>query len=190
MELKNYKGATCASCGILVSIGSKRGFCRNCYPRRRLSTLEKETISARMMGNVNGSFITEENRKKISLMQKGNKWCVGRKPWNKDKPYEQIRGDKHPNWKGGISPLNKIFRHSVEYKLWRKAVFVRDDYTCVLCTVRSSKGNPVVLNADHIKAFSLFPELRLELSNGRTLCVPCHKKTPNFAGRIHRHAVI
>lgn len=42
-------------------------------------------------------------------------------------------------------------------------------------------GYTVVLNADHIKPFAYFPELRLELSNGRTLCVECHRKTPTFA---------
>ena len=28
--------------------------------------------------------------------------------------------------------------------------------------------------------FSLFPELRLAIDNGRVLCVPCHKKTYSY----------
>jgi len=72
----------------------------------------------------------------------------------------------------GKSTINNRIRKSKEYKLWRTAVFERDDYTCIWCGIR---GN--YLNADHIKPFALFPELRFAIDNGRTLCVDCHKKT-------------
>jgi hypothetical protein len=36
------------------------------------------------------------------------------------------------------------------------------------------------LNVDHIKPFSLFPELRFDIKNGRTLCLLCHTKTDTF----------
>ena len=63
-------------------------------------------------------------------------------------------------------------------KEWRLAVYARDNYHCVLCNAVGVK-----LNADHIKGVAEHPELRLELSNGRTLCVPCHLKTPNYGMR-------
>lgn len=66
-------------------------------------------------------------------------------------------------------------RESVAYYQWRKAVFERDNYTCMICHARG--GN---LNAHHIKEFAKYPELRFEIANGITLCVPCHQKRHNY----------
>jgi hypothetical protein len=85
-----------------------------------------------------------------------------------------ISGDKNPNWRGGKTLEGQLLRTTNAYKIWRTAVYSRDNYTCVWCRV---KGNGKNLNADHIKPFWSHPELRLEVSNGRTLCVDCHKKT-------------
>ena len=55
-------------------------------------------------------------------------------------------------------------------------VFKRDNFKCVLCGDKKG-GN---IEADHIKDFALYPELRLDINNGRTLCKSCHKKTDNY----------
>jgi len=93
------------------------------------------------------------------------------------------RKEKHPRWNGGINLLNENSRKSPEYKLWRKQVFERDDYTCQECGARSGDGITVILRADHIKPFALYPELRFNLNNGRTLCDSCHRKTDTFGWR-------
>lgn len=80
-------------------------------------------------------------------------------------------GERHWLWKGGVTSTNKKIRQSHEYKEWRNSVFKRDDYTCVNCGKRGG-----VINADHIKPFSLFPELGFDLNNGRTLCKDCHTR--------------
>jgi hypothetical protein len=105
-------------------------------------------------------------------------------PWNKGKPYFQLRGENHFNWKGGITELNHKIRTSLEYKLWRIAVFERDNYTCQGCKKRGSTE----IHADHIKPFSLYPNLRFVPNNGRTLCIDCHKNTDTYGGRIQKWA--
>jgi 5-methylcytosine-specific restriction endonuclease McrA len=72
-------------------------------------------------------------------------------------------------------------RQSKEYYHWRKQVFKRDNYTCVFCNEKGGR-----LNADHIKSFAIYPDLRLDINNGRTLCVECHKKTDTFGGKTQK----
>ena len=96
------------------------------------------------------------------------------------KPRLSHRGENHHNWQGGITPLNKQARNCLEYKIWRRAVFERDNFTCQHCGIKGC-----YLHADHIKPFALFPELRLAIDNGRTLCVKCHRKTDTFAGKSY-----
>lgn len=76
--------------------------------------------------------------------------------------------------KNGVTKhqIDRAERYSVRASDWRKSVFKRDNYTCQICLQRGK-----YLEADHIKPWAYFPELRFELSNGRTLCRPCHDKT-------------
>lgn len=78
----------------------------------------------------------------------------------------------------GLTPIHERIRKSLQYENWRKSVFERDLYTCQICGEVGGK-----LNADHIKRFSEYPELRLELSNGRTLCESCHRLTETYGNR-------
>src|SRR5688500_14947091 len=40
---------------------------------------------------------------------------------------------------------------SPEHRVWRKAVFQKDDYTCQSCGARSRAGDPVYLHAHHVR---------------------------------------
>jgi hypothetical protein len=85
---------------------------------------------------------------------------------------EMVSGSKGCKWKGGVTPLNAVIRHSKEYVDWRQSVFDRDDYTCQKCNVRGGQ-----IHAHHIQLFSTHPHLRFDVDNGTTLCIPCHRKT-------------
>ena len=114
----------------------------------------------------------------------------GKQAWNKGKSNYWFNGDKNPNWKGGITPTNQVIRHSLEYKSWRDAVFMRDNYTCQICERRNGNGETVYLQADHIKPFFKYPLLRFDLNNGRTLCIDCHKSTDTFKARARYNQFI
>lgn len=132
-----------------------------------------------------GTLITKET--KISIQQwTRKKFCSQPCQWRgkdmsgfvpplKGKKNPACTGSKHHLWRGGITKEHDKIRRLAQYKEWRKAVFERDDYTCQGCGVRGGD-----LQADHIKPFAWFPALRFELSNGRTLCVPCHRATPTY----------
>lgn len=102
---------------------------------------------------------TLETRKKMSIAHKG-KNCH----W----------------WKHGESRKNraerKLIMDGYEYRFWRNGVFKKDNYTCIWCG-DSRGGN---LEADHIKTWRDYPELRFAIDNGRTLCHKCHKTTETY----------
>ena len=124
-----------------------------------------------------GRIPSEETRKKMSQSQTGRKHTEETRQLLR----EQRLGEKGSNWQGGLTDINKTIRASLNYKLWREKVFQRDDYTCQLCNKRGG-----ILNADHIKPFSLFPELRFDINNGRALCLDCHKNTDTYGGKMQR----
>ncbi len=143
--------------------------------KARLGYINSPEARKKFSESLRGRILSPESRKKMSLSHKGKR-C----------------GAKNNLWRGGIYKSNQIARAGVDYKLWREAVFKRDNYTCqnFECGARSAKGKGVILNADHIKPFSLYPELRYAIDNGRTLCVPCHRLTPTYGFRISTYKAL
>ena len=90
---------------------------------------------------------------------------TGQIAWNKGIRHLSISGDNHWNWKGG----NKRGKRGAEQRRFRLAVLKRDNYKCTECGADDTK-----LVADHIKPYAYYPELREDISNGRTLCVDCN----------------
>lgn len=86
-------------------------------------------------------------------------------------PPKPLRGNSHPNWRGGITSEIMKIRGSPSMRIWRLNVFARDDYTCQICEVKGGR-----LAADHIMPFALHPEVRFSTFNGRTLCKTCHNQ--------------
>lgn len=86
-----------------------------------------------------------------------------------------LRGEACHSYKDGKVAERRGERFGAEYKRWRFDVFMRDGFACQHCG-DARGGN---LHAHHIKGFADFPELRLVVANGVTLCEDCH-------GALHR----
>ena len=157
-------------------------------------------VRAKLSASHKGHRLTTEQKIKIGLKIKGRKhtpeaiqrmkvvqgnrsleWKnnIADAKLGRNNPAYGKKGVLSHRWKGGITPKNLAIRNSPEAQQWRLAVFERDDFTCQSCGVRGGK-----LHAHHILAFSKFPEHRFDIKNGLTLCVSCHKKTDNYAGRV------
>jgi len=99
------------------------------------------------------------------------------------KPRPAQRGCGNPNWRGGTGEERHAWMGRVEYKLWRATVFKRDGHCCVMCADHAKR-----LEAHHIVTWQSDESRRFDVSNGVTLCPPCHNLTrkceTTFEGRF------
>lgn len=87
----------------------------------------------------------------------------------------KIIGKSHPRYNASLTDEDRLKKRDVlgsgTYKLWVKNVKQRDNYTCQICGNKGGK-----LNAHHLNGWGSFPEQRIDLDNGVTLCTDCHKE--------------
>ncbi|HOV89038.1 MAG TPA: hypothetical protein PLB74_03225 [Candidatus Paceibacterota bacterium] len=166
--------------------------------------LKKNNIDRRKLSDANTAKWTEEKRKAQSEKRKGIASSALGKTWQLKhiKKYPTRAGEKSHLWKGGKTKLSSKIRNSVEYKIWRKQVFERDNYSCVECGRKRKKGDRVIIDADHISPFSkilddfnitfieeaVSCEKLWDIENGRTLCRECHKKTDTYGVNLIKNA--
>ena len=120
----------------------------------------------------------EKNLRKVTIpgWNKGTKGIM--KPNSGSFTSEKLLGENNYNWKGGITPLNNLLRKRSMWKIWREAVFLRDNFTCQNpnCEFCSNKIG-VLLHPHHIKPLSQFPKLAFRVDNGITYCAEFHIKS-------------
>jgi hypothetical protein len=186
---KSKKSKFCKDCFIIT--GGKEAWAKAISDARMGHKHSEETkkkigiksanrpkeVLEKISKTLKGQVIPQEVRDKIS--KNNAKYWLGKK-----RP--DITGANNTQWNGGPKTEYERIRKSLEYKLWRKAVFERDNYTCIWCG--DNKGGN--LEADHIKPFIFFPELRLAIDNGRTLCKQCHKKTDTYGSKVFKFKVL
>lgn len=132
--------------------------------RHSLETRMKIAASHRGMTH------SQETKEKLSRLFKG-------KPI-KEETRRKIQATMRAKF-AGIKNLEgttraRSIRKSYSYREWRSKVLELFNYTCVLCGEQDKSK----LCADHIKPLRLFPELALDVSNGRVVCNICHLRLP------------
>lgn len=103
--------------------------------------------------------------------------------------WDSFRRGEHDHYvRGGLTLLARQLRKTVQYTDWRKKCLERDKYSCQDC------GREDNLNVDHIIPFTyLLKKLKImtievalgmsvlwQLSNGNTLCAPCHRQKDTY----------
>lgn len=147
----------------------------------RILTLEemyKHRSEAKIGTTHKGAVWSEEAKMVQSKKRKGIRNNTGRThfekgftPWNKGIQLSQEIRDKISRatrkYTDEEKTANKVLRGRT--KRLRELVFARDNDICQVCFSASE-----YMQVDHIKRWSEYPELRFELENLRTVCMPCH----------------
>jgi len=97
-----------------------------------------------------------------------------------------VRGEKHYNWKGGITSLSNGIKALGKYKEWRMKVFMRDYWTCQFCgnkiqkiEAHHKKPFAQIMKENNIKSYedAMNCDELWDINNGVTLCLVCHNLT-------------
>ena len=169
---------------------------------KELSLENREKISLSLKGRKvwnKGKKLSDEHKEKLSLAHKG------KRPWRVGKPLLKNQGEGNPNFgKFGkdhprykeikVNPFLKSVRETYKYRQWRSDNFTRDDFACIFCGKRGCE-----LNVDHypMRFIDIINEYKidtiekalaceklLDINNGRTLCVDCHRKTDTWGNKL------
>lgn len=88
-------------------------------------------------------------------------------------------GEKNPNWKGGLTEINRRERTGWEAREWRQQSLERANNRCEDCGVENGSGceccgTNIKLHVHHIHSFAKHPEIRFDPKNSEVLCPKCH----------------
>jgi len=135
----------------------------NTLKGHKISKESRLKMSKAKIGKKSGMFGKKHSKETINKISKSRKGIIA---WNKG-----LETKKHSwNYKGGTGTYRHQEMATFKYKQWRVSIFERDSYTCQVC--RKVGG---YLMAHHIKSWAKYPQLRLIITNGITLCEACHK---------------
>ena len=150
--------------GIYPSVAARQKMCK-AQKGRRHSAATKQKMSEN--SGMKGKKHSDASKNKMREYAKGKHASEATRR-KQSKIMKEIRASK--GLLPGARERHRI-RGQIEIRLWREAVFARDNWTCQYCGNRCLE-----LNAHHIKSFAKYPKLRTSIENGIAMCKKCHKK--------------
>jgi hypothetical protein len=143
----------CVRCGgrfTLIKASSRKRYCSHrCYLGRT--------------GKAHAGW-----KPKITLTCEGCQCQFQTHPFQEERRRYCSRACKHQAQRHNLD--THVRRTHVRYAEWRSAVLDRDAWACQHC----GQSAGIKLHAHHIAPWASNPDLRFEVSNGLTLCWPCH----------------
>ena len=154
---------------------SKRKYCcHDCYTQNNKgdnNPMKREENQQKLRESLKDRIVTWGDKTSAGLKKskKAQQYWFKK---GKDNPSygSDQSGEKNGNWKGGATKINQLLRNGQDYQEWRIACMERDGYKCTVC------GCGGYLQVHHIKELAKYPDLRCDMDNGITVCIPCHNK--------------
>jgi len=163
-----------------------RKTCKECYalrPKMKFTKEWREKISKAKKGIPNpkhaeairGVKRTKEAIEKTATKLRGRKYTLEHR-LAISKGHKKVVEEGRCHFKIKDMPSLENLRERLEYKIWKEKVLERDNEKCVKC------GSEKRLHVHHLQSYYTFPEGRLNIDNGQTLCISCHMKLHNKRG--------
>lgn len=156
----------------------KTEFKKGMIPLNKKKRIKRECFYCKEFFNVK----FDDKRRKFCSRKCYWSNLIGRKQSDKTKEKRLKSRKKYYDKIGRIYPEHKRIRGHIEYRLWREAVFARDNWTCQKCKRKSGDGKAIYLHPHHILNFMQYIELRFAIDNGITFCQKCHTKFHRMFG--------
>lgn len=94
------------------------------------------------------------------------------------------KGEKHPQWKGGITKMRRKIINLGKMKIWKEKIFTRDSLVCSACKANKNIQTHHIVGIREIiikyKIKTIEDALKCrklwDMKNGTLLCKNCHIK--------------
>lgn len=171
------RGQRCKKCGVRRGTSKQKleySFVKKTFEERGCKLLSKTYVNS--------------NQKLEYICHCGNKATMRFNNFRKGYDCAECKrkrflGANNHNYNPNLTDEERqeLGRYEGRYKAFRKAVYKRDKYSCVVCG--NGKSNTLV--AHHLDSYSDFPDRRTDPENAVTLCESCHKDFHKQYGYKH-----